>query len=556
MGRRGAIAVRARARRSPTPSPTSTPCCPPWRPRSRPGATPAPRRGPPCAPRSSCGSTRVARDRPRGDAHDGPGVPDGVPGGRVARAGPRARGGRVRAGGDAPRPGGRDLGEAAGQAAAAADGSSASGSCRAGSRCSSAARRSRPGTATRDCSRASRPATRCWSSRSRRAVLPLAITVAVAREVLAEAGFSPDLVALTVDAPGDRSAADLALRPEVRLIDFTGSTAFGTWLESHATQAVVFAEKSGVNARRHRRHRRLPGHAAATSRSRCRCTAARCARRRRTCSCPTAASTPTRGIGRSTRSRRTWRRRSTGCSGDPKRAAAVLGGIVGPDVLARVAEAEPRGRRGARVARRSSTPSSPMPSRGRRSSSPCRRRAERLRPRVLRAGRPTSSATGGTDESLEIWGRTTREHGALTAGAVRDRPGRHRAGARPSPSTAACRCRSTSPAASTSTSRRRSPTTTRRAPTPRRSASFTDEAFVAPRFHVTQWRRHLPDDPAPAGSARPRGGRRHGPDAGRARGARPRPVPLVRVDRPAAGRRGRSTGVALVTLDRPRRSTR
>jgi acyl-CoA reductase-like NAD-dependent aldehyde dehydrogenase len=48
---------------------------------------------------------------------------------------------------------------------------------------------------------------------SRRAVLPLAITVAVARDVLAEAGFSPDLVALTVDAPGDRSAADLALRP-------------------------------------------------------------------------------------------------------------------------------------------------------------------------------------------------------------------------------------------------------------------------------------------------------------------------------------------------------
>ena len=79
-------------------------------------------------------------------------------------------------------------------------------------------------------------------------MLPLAITVAVARDVLAEAGFSPDLVALTVDAPGDRSAADLALRPEVRLIDFTGSTAFGTWLESHATQAVVFAEKRASTA--------------------------------------------------------------------------------------------------------------------------------------------------------------------------------------------------------------------------------------------------------------------------------------------------------------------
>ncbi len=82
---------------------------------------------------------------------------------------------------------------------------------------------------------------------SRRSVLPLAITVGVAREVLAEAGLPPDVVALTVDPPGGRSAAELAVRPEIRLVDFTGSSEFGTWLETHATQAVVFAEKSGVN---------------------------------------------------------------------------------------------------------------------------------------------------------------------------------------------------------------------------------------------------------------------------------------------------------------------
>jgi phenylacetic acid degradation protein paaN len=34
----------------------------------------------------------------------------------------------------------------------------------------------------------------------------------------------------------------------VKLIDFTGSNAFGEWLEQHATQAVVFTEKAGVNA--------------------------------------------------------------------------------------------------------------------------------------------------------------------------------------------------------------------------------------------------------------------------------------------------------------------
>ncbi len=82
---------------------------------------------------------------------------------------------------------------------------------------------------------------------SSRAILPLAITVAVAREVLAEAGFSPDLVSLAVGRPGERVAAELALRPEVKLIDYTGSTEFGDWLEREASQAVVFTEKAGVN---------------------------------------------------------------------------------------------------------------------------------------------------------------------------------------------------------------------------------------------------------------------------------------------------------------------
>jgi phenylacetic acid degradation protein paaN len=83
---------------------------------------------------------------------------------------------------------------------------------------------------------------------ARRAVLPLAITVAVAREVLAEAGFSPNLVTLAVDRPNERLASTLATRPEVRIIDYTGSTGFGEWLEANARQAVVFTEKAGVNS--------------------------------------------------------------------------------------------------------------------------------------------------------------------------------------------------------------------------------------------------------------------------------------------------------------------
>ncbi len=80
------------------------------------------------------------------------------------------------------------------------------------------------------------------------AVLPLAITVQVCQEVLAEAGFDRHLVTLAAEDPADGIAAVLAVRPEVRLVDFTGSTAFGEWLESHARQAVVFTEKAGVNS--------------------------------------------------------------------------------------------------------------------------------------------------------------------------------------------------------------------------------------------------------------------------------------------------------------------
>ncbi len=80
-----------------------------------------------------------------------------------------------------------------------------------------------------------------------RAVLPLAITVRVAREVLAEAGFSPDLVTLVAEEPGGHVASDLATHPAVRLVDFTGSTEYGEWLERNAHQAEVYTEKAGVN---------------------------------------------------------------------------------------------------------------------------------------------------------------------------------------------------------------------------------------------------------------------------------------------------------------------
>ena len=79
------------------------------------------------------------------------------------------------------------------------------------------------------------------------AILPLAITVRIARDVLLDAGFDPNVVTLVAHEAGDDIAQSLALRPEIKIVDFTGSTANGRWLEEHARQAQVYTEKTGVN---------------------------------------------------------------------------------------------------------------------------------------------------------------------------------------------------------------------------------------------------------------------------------------------------------------------
>ena len=80
------------------------------------------------------------------------------------------------------------------------------------------------------------------------AVLPLAITVEIARGVLSEEGFDPNLVTLVADSADAPITESLVTRPEVRIVDYTGGSAFGDWIEAHAKQAVVFTEKAGVNS--------------------------------------------------------------------------------------------------------------------------------------------------------------------------------------------------------------------------------------------------------------------------------------------------------------------
>ena len=82
-----------------------------------------------------------------------------------------------------------------------------------------------------------------------RAALPLAISVAAIRSALRDAGFDPDLVTLAAEADGEGMAKPLALHPTVRIIDYTGGPSFGAWLEREAAGdgKVVCTEKAGVN---------------------------------------------------------------------------------------------------------------------------------------------------------------------------------------------------------------------------------------------------------------------------------------------------------------------
>ncbi|MBW8318847.1 MAG: phenylacetic acid degradation protein PaaN [Rhizobium sp.] len=80
------------------------------------------------------------------------------------------------------------------------------------------------------------------------AILPLALTVKVAREVLLEADFPADVVLLAVDQPGAEITKELVTHPDIGIIDYTGSSAFGEWVRNNAGSAQVFTEEAGVNS--------------------------------------------------------------------------------------------------------------------------------------------------------------------------------------------------------------------------------------------------------------------------------------------------------------------
>lgn len=79
------------------------------------------------------------------------------------------------------------------------------------------------------------------------AVYPLAIVIAELQQALLAAGHDPKIVQLAVDTPDKLIAKDLAENPDVKIIDYTGGTEFGDYLESLKGKEV-FTEKAGVNS--------------------------------------------------------------------------------------------------------------------------------------------------------------------------------------------------------------------------------------------------------------------------------------------------------------------
>lgn len=79
------------------------------------------------------------------------------------------------------------------------------------------------------------------------AILPIAIVVAEIQKVLKQNGIDPNVCQLAVDTFDKLITTELAEHPDVRLIDYTGSSTFGSYLESLPGK-TVFTEKTGVNS--------------------------------------------------------------------------------------------------------------------------------------------------------------------------------------------------------------------------------------------------------------------------------------------------------------------
>lgn len=79
------------------------------------------------------------------------------------------------------------------------------------------------------------------------AILPIAIVVAEIQNVLKENNLDTNICQLAPDTYSKMITKELAEHPDVKLIDFTGNSAFGSYLEALPGK-TTFTEKTGVNS--------------------------------------------------------------------------------------------------------------------------------------------------------------------------------------------------------------------------------------------------------------------------------------------------------------------
>lgn len=80
-----------------------------------------------------------------------------------------------------------------------------------------------------------------------KSIYPIALVIAELRNVLREEGLNPDICQMAPDTINEQITKDLAEHPDVKLIDYTGGSSFGDYLETLKGK-VTFTEKSGVNS--------------------------------------------------------------------------------------------------------------------------------------------------------------------------------------------------------------------------------------------------------------------------------------------------------------------
>ncbi len=80
------------------------------------------------------------------------------------------------------------------------------------------------------------------------AILPVALLASVAREVLEESGFDPNVVTLVADTRDEPATMPLLQHPMTTIVDFTGSPRFGQWIERNCSDKLVYTETAGCNS--------------------------------------------------------------------------------------------------------------------------------------------------------------------------------------------------------------------------------------------------------------------------------------------------------------------